>query len=1071
MLDARRLKAFSAALILLVFPLVGACENRSARGALVVENTVSNGFVEIESLTHANTSISSDGVLYFDALGSIAALDLDDNLPAEILLSGTAWFSKPKVSPDGTYIAFISDEDPRCECLWVARISDLNGRSKAYKSDVHSFSWIDSDSIVVSAKMDNRSPSLRLAFIDAYGHQNEPGQGGEDGVRPSYFEKDQFFVEMRTPRNSPGLRLRSDGERERDRWAVGLYDRGSAEFKVLPNLRPDCSYSSPTYSDVSEVLVFIRHSCERFPSESRLVLYSPASGESRVLHFALGIPDQDDSIYNEPLWVPEFTISQDGQKIYLNSQGQLLEVELDSGRANVISFSARIPIHPTATSPNDRKLKSLERREVRGISDVAVSSDLSRVVYEALGAIWKWDPAGKENVRVSNSSHFSFDPSISTYGEKVIYATYDPARGSQVIQTNLNTLESEILFEHSGLLVEPSVDDNESILCFVLVKEPKRSLFRVVFVREFQCIDSDAQSVILKSDINTLTALGAEYYYGRSGVSRSGHDIYFSDYYDEKEDIGGGAKMQLSVNSIIVVNRGTRERAVQKLPKEALYGDLSPSGNSFFFVIATAGHRFLTVRRVPDTYPPIDGMDEPHLERVDITGCSHVSWVNDNLVSMICDSEVRILNVENASINQTFVIRHKWPKENLKSKTLFVNGVILAKPGEDDAAYGYILIAEDTIAAVGHGAVPADLQYDRIIDLENKFVMPGFVDAHTHHRYTAISPEGLQPYYKRSHWTLDAHLTHGITTLFDVQTDGASHMILRELVDAGKVRGPRLFTTGSGIGLPLQITLDHQSIVDQIVESFVGYDVIGLKGYRIRDRAAMQWLVRAANEAGLPVFVHTEHRLRDQLVAVKDGASAIEHQMFATPIYDDVSSWISAHGAGLTSTVVASTRVFLIEEWLGAFELPIHPEQFISLTIRRDKPANSEKTLDTALRRAIDVVKLHKADVEISIGGHGNLQGPTFHMEMWLLSLAGLDNSSILEAATINGARKLRLEHKLGSLEVGKKADFIVIDGNPLDDIRLAKNIVGVVVDGKHYYVDEIVDEYKNRVRVRNTIQ
>ena len=89
--------------------------------------------------------------------------------------------------------------------------------------------------------------------------------------------------------------------------------------------------------------------------------------------------------------------------------------------------------------------------------------------------------------------------------------------------------------------------------------------------------------------------------------------------------------------------------------------------------------------------------------------------------------------------------------------------------------------------------------------------------------------------------------------------------------------------------------------------------------------------------------------------------------------------------------------------------------------------------------------------VKINVGGHGQLQGLGVHWEIWMLHQGGMTEHEALQAATINGANYIGMDKEIGSLEVGKLADFLILDKNPLDNIRNTESITHTVINGRVY--------------------
>jgi imidazolonepropionase-like amidohydrolase len=230
-----------------------------------------------------------------------------------------------------------------------------------------------------------------------------------------------------------------------------------------------------------------------------------------------------------------------------------------------------------------------------------------------------------------------------------------------------------------------------------------------------------------------------------------------------------------------------------------------------------------------------------------------------------------------------------------------------------------------------------------------------------------------------------------------------------------------------------------------------------VKSYNQPRRDARQQIVEAARELEMMVVPEGGSTFFFNMTHVLDGHTGIEHNVPVAPLYRDVLELMAASETGYTPTLLVNyaglnAEYFFYQEskvWEHPRLRHFTPAGILDSRARRREMAAEDDYSHVETSRAAKA--LHDRGVSVQVGAHGQLQGLGAHWEMWALGQGGMTNQEALRAATLNGAEYLGLDGDLGSLEAGKLADILVLDANPLENLRNSERIRYVMVNGRLY--------------------
>jgi imidazolonepropionase-like amidohydrolase len=367
---------------------------------------------------------------------------------------------------------------------------------------------------------------------------------------------------------------------------------------------------------------------------------------------------------------------------------------------------------------------------------------------------------------------------------------------------------------------------------------------------------------------------------------------------------------------------------------------------------------------------------------------------------------------------------------------------------------GTIVIENNKIIAVGPNNrvnIPAAA---RRIDARGKTIIPGLIDAHAH-----VGGEGDGIPTNRS-WILEANLAFGVTTMHDPSNDLEMVFANSEMIRAGLKLGPRLYSTGRilyGAETNFKAQVDSYEDALSTLRRLKAVGAWSAKSYNQQRRDARQMIVKAARELQMQVVPEGGSLYYQNATHILDGHTTVEHNLPPPMLYKDILTVFAKSQVGYTPTLIVSYGSLSGEYywyqhtkvWENDRLLQFVPREIIDARSRRRLMTNDDDFGHILVSQSVK--KLADMGGIVNMGAHGQLHGLGAHWETWMMGQGDMTPIQALSTATINGARTLGLDRELGSIEVGKLADLVVLDRNPLENLRNTESVHMVMLNGRLY--------------------
>lgn len=1022
---------------------------------------------ETSEVTWMSLDVSPDGkTIVFDLLGDLYVVPTSGG-KAERISGGMAFDAQPRFSPDGKRVVFTSDRDGS-ENVWIMTVSmpindttaaadstGLKQLTKGKNAAFYSPEWTPDGNYIVASKIEG------LGVNKLWLYHSEGGSGIELMSKEktwnligAAFGPDNRWIYISRKNGRWEYNMKTFG------FQIGVYDRESGEFYPLTNHTG--GGVRPAVSPDGKWLVY----GSRHDAKTGYKIRNLSTGQEEWLLYPVQRDDQESRFTRDML--PGYSFTPDSKAIITSINGKIVRVELSSGRVSDIPFTAPVSVEvgPRVhfeTRVDDGPVK------VRQIQSASLSPDGSMLAFTALDRLYVQPVAGGTPKRMAEMSAGQFSPAWSPDGKWIAFVTWSESEGGALYKVAARGGNAVKLSSVNAYYTDPvwTPGGNE----IVVAKGP--------WQQRRDMIGGQGMSLVRIPANGGPDKLIAPLKGGRPHFAETADRIYV---YEGQEGLVS-MKLDGTDRKVHVKVTGYKSPGAER-PSPASQVVMGPDGEQAIALVNN--HIYIvTVPKVGGDAPSISVLNPESasfpVEKVTTIGGMFMSWgpkaaeVNWSLgntffryhisaAKAFADSLKKLPKKRDEKKEEdaeepayeplTVKVSLVEPREKGSGVIVFRGARILTMkpgaPGDGIIENGTVVVTDNRITAVGPAGSVDVPRNAKVIDATGTTILPGFVDTHAHMWPGFGVHRGIV-------WEYLANLAYGVLTTRDPQTGTTDVLTYTDLVETGRMPGPRVFYTGPGIFSADQVKSlkDARRVMKRYSEY---YHTNTIKQYVAGDRNTRQWLIMAAKEQGIMPTTEGALDMKLDISQIIDGYPGHEHTFPIVPLFRDFVELVAQTQTAYTPTLLVTYGGPWAENYF--YETTnVHDDpkvrRFIPHTeldqLTRRRPQWFAEDEYTFRKHAAEANKIVQAGGRVCVGSHGQFQGLGYHWELWLLQSGGMKEIDALRCATIFGAEAIGLSTDLGSVEEGKLADLLVLEKNPLEDIRNTNTLRLVMKNGLLY--------------------